>query len=585
MSSYFSFRWHRWRRRYWRELQHFWHSLTHFWHFSVRGKGKQFGMIRRFAVGWWLLLAALLIGTVWQLRHVTALGSILRPVAGGVYTEALTGEIKTINPALPDNAASADATKLIFSGLTKYDAQGKLHSDLATNWSISPDGKTYTFNLRKNVKWHDGVPFTAQDVLFTLAVIQNPDTRSPLAPNWQGVKASAPNDQTVVFNLPKAYTPFMISTTVGILPRHLLENTEPKAFRVDRFNQNPVGTGPFKLDRFDGDTGTITLKANQDYYAGRPLLDGIRLRTFDSPDKALDAYQKRQVLGVARLQSNQMAAAVKTGSLRLYQASVPDQVAVFFHTSGGIFADKGLRAALAQGTNRQQIIDVQLDGQAAPLAGPLTSQGINLFGAPHQPVYDSSKAEAALEAAGWQKGSDGVRAKGGQKLEIKLVTQADTVYGAVAQQLAEQWGRLGVKVNIAEYDAATLQQSYIRTRRYDALLYGVNIGSDPDVYAYWHSSQASDPGLNLASYSSPVADKALESGRTVRDSQTRSAKYRAFVQAWVADTPAVMLYTPAYTYAVDRNVRGIDLRRLITPSDRFDNVEQWSLRAKAVPAS
>ncbi len=584
MSNYFTFRLQRLRRRWWREIQLGFSAITHFLHFNVRGKGRQFGMIRRFALVWWVLLAALLLGSIWQLRHVISIGSVLRPVAGGTYSEALTGEIKTINPALPDNSASADAAKLIFSGLTKYDSQGMLRSDLATNWVISSDGKTYTFYLRKGVKWHDGVPFTAQDVLFTLAVVQNPDTRSPLAPDWKGIKASAPNDQTVIFTLPKAYTPFMVSTTLGILPRHLLENVEPKQLRVNTFNQRPVGTGPFKLEQVDSTSGSLVFKANDDYFGGRPLLDSIRLRTYDTADKALDAYQKRQVLGVARLQPGQLEAATKTGSLRLHQASVPDQVSVFFHTSSGIMADKTVRAALSQATNRQQIIDEQLNGQAAPLTSPLTSQGINLFGAPHQPNFDVAKAVAALESAGWIKGPDGIRSKNGQKLEIKLATQTDTIYGVVAQQLALQWGKVGAKVEVSQYDAATLQQSYIRTRRYDALLYGINIGADPDVYAYWHSSQATDPGLNLSSYASTAADKALEGGRTVRDVQTRSAKYRSFIQAWMADSPAIMLYSPSYTYAVDRNVHGIDIRRLVSASDRFDNVEHWSLKVKTVPA-
>jgi peptide/nickel transport system substrate-binding protein len=536
-------------------------------------------MIRRFSFVWWGLIAACMLGMVWQVRHIAAIGSVLRPLPGGIYTEGVAGQIKTINPVLPDNSASADASRLIFDGLTKFNSQGQLKGDLASSWNVSADGKTYTFKLHKGVTWHDGVPFTAQDVLFTLAVIQNPDSRSPLAPNWKGVKATAPDDNTVVYTLSKPYTPFIYATTVGILPQHLLQNIEPKTLRVIGFNQKPVGTGPFKLDSFDTETGELSLKSNQQYFGGKPLLNGVKLRTYSNDEKVFEAYQRRQVMGVSGLQSTQADAAMKLGSLHLYEAAVPDQVAVFLHTSGGVMADKSVREGLATGTNRQEIITGILNGQATPLASPVPGS------IAHQASFNLDKANSTLEAAGWVKNKDGVRQKGDQLLEIKLVTQSGTIYGAVAQQLAGQWGKLGVRTHVLELDAATLQQSYIRTRHYDALLYGINTGSDPDVYAFWHSSQASDPGLNLSTYSSTAADKSLEAGRTIRDNQTRLAKYRSFAQTWAGDNPAIMLYSPAYIYAVDRNVHGIHVSKLVTPADRFDGIENWSLKVKAVPAN
>ncbi|HUC20513.1 MAG TPA: ABC transporter substrate-binding protein, partial [Candidatus Polarisedimenticolaceae bacterium] len=226
MITYIRFRLQRNVRRFQRNVRRYWHLSDRYMRFGFWGKWRQLTMIRRFALGWWFVVLALGCGLILQTSAVRQRGLMVQPLPGGSYSEAVVGTIKNLNPVLPEGGASADANHLIFSGLTRFTAEGKLEPDIAKSWDISPDGKTYTFHLRKNVRFHDGVPATAQDVVFTLAAIQNPDTRSSLAASWQGVKASAPDDQTAIFTLPKAYTPFINATSVGLLPRHLLENTE-----------------------------------------------------------------------------------------------------------------------------------------------------------------------------------------------------------------------------------------------------------------------------------------------------------------------------------------------------------------------
>jgi peptide/nickel transport system substrate-binding protein len=454
--------------------------------------------------------------------------------------------------------------------------------DLAESWTVSPDGKVYTFKLKKDVKWHDDVPFSAQDVAFTLTAIQNPDSRSPLSSSWQGVTVDVVDEHTVNFKLAKPYTPFINATTVGVLPRHMLEGIDPRTMRVAEFNQEPVGTGPYKFKTLDTQNGELVLTANKEYYRGDPLIQEITLRSYDNLDEAEQALKRRQVMGVGKVQLDDVDEVSSMGNLKLHEAGMPDQVAVFFNTSKGLTTDKSVRTSLAQATDRRAIVDNQLKGYASVLSDPIVANGLDLAGGAKQASYNLIAAKQGLEAAGWKPGSDGVRTKDGTRLSIEIVTQSQTIYSQVAKEIAEQWKLAGVEVNVKELDATELQQSYIRPRNYSALLYGVNVGADPDVYAYWHSSQGKDPGLNLSVYKSTTADLALESGRTVRDSKTRSAKYKAFNQAWVNDTPAVMLYTPSYVYGVNRNVYGIHIKRLITPSDRFDEVEKWSVRVKPV---
>lgn len=559
-----------------------WKHTKAYLNYNVVIKWRQLALVRRFALVWWGVVLVCLIGSVWQVRQLGVMSAVLQPQKGGTYVEGVAGQIKTINPILPENSASNDATRLVFNGLTRFTTDGELAPDLAESWKISPDGKTYTFKLKQGVKWHDGIPFTAHDVAFTLVAIQNPDTRSPLATSWQGVSAEVIDDHTVNFKLTKPYTPFINATTVGVLPRHLLEGVEPRTMKVAKFNQEPVGTGPFKYKSIDLENGELTLEANSNYHRGRPLLDELVLRSYESLEKAEQALERRQVMGVAKVKLDEIDKVSGMGTVKLHEAGVPDQVGVFFNTGRGVTGDKTVRAALVLATNKKQIVSDSLGGYGSVLSDPISADELNLPGISRQAGYNPAAAGKALEDAGWLKGGDGIRSKDGTKLSVEIVTQSDTAYNDVAGQIVDQWRQVGVDASVKAVDASTLQQSYIRPRNYSALLYGINVGADPDVYAFWHSSQAKDPGLNLSAYKSSVADSALESGRTVRDAQTRSAKYKAFTQAWVNDSPAVMLYAPSFVYGVSRNVYGIHIKRLVTPSDRFDEVENWSVRVKPV---
>lgn len=581
MLTYLKFKWQRVVRRWWRNgLKSIATSRTYL-RYRVWGRWQQLAMIRRFVVVWWLIILICGTGLVWQTRHIVAESAILKPLSGGRYTEAVVGDLNAVNPVLPTSSASRDAGRLVFNGLTSFNTNGELKGDLANRWEISADGRVYTFHLRRGVTWHDKVPFTSQDVLFTLAAIQNPDTRSPLAQTWKGVVAEAPDEHTVVFKLPKPYTPFVNATTVGILPRHKLERVEPRMLRIDDFNQSPVGTGPYKVKELRTGRGELELEANKNYYDGEPYIQSIVLRSYVNSDDALQAYRRRQVMGVSQIQSSQTEEARKLGTIKVYEAGVPDRVGVFFKTKSGVTSDKAVRTALSMATDRGAIVQEQFDGYASTASGPLIAPKMSVSGVV-PPRLNVTAARASLEAAGWKASGDGTRSKNGQELVIKLVTQSNTVYGGVARQLAEQWSRIGVKVDIQEVDSEALQQSYIRPRNYDALLYAINLGADPDVYAFWHSSQAVDPGLNLSTYSSTAADSALESGRIISDGPTRAAKYRSFIQTWNQDVPAAMLYTPTYLYAADRELRGVNIKRLVYPSDRFDGVEKWSVRVRPV---
>ncbi len=166
---------------------------------------------------------------------------------------------------------------------------------------------------------------------------------------------------------------------------------------------------------------------------------------------------------------------------------------------------------------------------------------------------------------------------------LRLVTANSGTYPELAQKLAEAWKTAGVPVEVISVDTFTLQQSYIRPRQYDILLYGQDIGADSDVFSFWHSSQAVDPGLNVSQYANRDADAALEQARFGKDPAFRDAKYREFVRIWAEDAPALLLYSPTYLYAHTAALTGVTQEKLVTPSDRFRAVENWAVKSDLAP--
>lgn len=549
----------------------------------VWGKWRQLGIIRRLVIVWWGVLLLSTAGLWGQIQALQPYYTTKGAISGGQYIEGEVGTLKQINPVLPENSLSADVSKLIFSGLIQIGPNREVEPDLASSWSVSPDGKSYTFNLRHNAHWHDGVPFTARDVLFTLAAIQNPDTRSPLASSWVGVKAEARDDYTIVLTLPNAYSPFIYSATIGVLPSHILETSDPGTLRVADFNQHPIGTGPFKLKSFSPSAGEIELTANSDYHLGKPKIDNFSFRYFSNYNQLIDAYAKRQVSSISRWLPNEPASRQHLANLRQYQFGLADQTDLFLRTTAPLLGDKLVRAALSKAIDRSLVIENAIGGNAVPISQPIMPGQLGYIRSKSGTQTDLAAAEQLLTTSGWITGPDGIRHKGDQVLRLKLLTSEVNNYPKVAEAVKKQWSKVGVAVDITVTDLANLEQTYIKPRNFDVLLYGINIGADPDVYAYWHSSQVSDPGINLSQYASGVADKALESGRIATDLDVRTGKYHTFLQAWNEDVPAIVLYQPQYIYAATAEVMGISAHRLVEPSDRFYGVENWTARTKIVP--
>ncbi len=578
MLAYLKFKFQRSLRRFRRDLRlgRIW--LVNYFDRHIRGKWRRLGPVRRFVIGWWLVILISIVGLLQQIQAQRQCYLSDGPSAGGIYREGLLGSVKSINPILPQNQAGVDVSRLIFSGLMRLNPSGQIEADLADNWRISNEGKTYTFRLRSGVKWHDGEPLTAQDILFTLNLIQNPDTRSPLASSWQGVKAAVKDDRTIELNLPNPFAPFIYSVTFGILPQHLLNGIDPASLRVADFNQHPVGTGPFKFTRLSDDGKNLSLAPNRGYYFGAPELQQFEFRLYDNGQKLRQAYAQHQVNAIARVSSADLA---KLAPAKIHDMTLLDEVNLFMRTNNSWLQDKAIRQVVSTAIDRAKIARKLRSDVATPLTLPLLPGSLGYTAAYQPPRFDPKAAVAELEMAGWAtRPHSKWRQRDGKDLKFSLVTADSGDYPELAALVKADLEKVGIGIDVKKVGVRDLQQSYIRARKYDLLLYGISIGPDPDVYAYWQSSQAADPGLNLSEYSSAAADKELEAARLTSDNAIRAARYKQFLATWTNDLPAVVLYEPGYLYSTSPNVQGIVARRLGDPSDRFYGVEKWTINTR-----
>lgn len=543
--------------------------------------------VRRFVLLWVSLLILLIFSGIFQARGLSQYYQSLQPVPGGLYSEGLIGSFTNANPMFANGAADTAVSHLVFNGLFKYNTKNQLVGDLAKNYQISGTGQTrYTVHLKHNVYWQDGYPFRADDVVFTYRTIQNIEAQSPLYSSWQGITVSKVDDYTVNFDLPNSLSAFPYSLTNGIVPAHLLEGIPADQLRSATFNDDPVGTGPFDW-KFIEVTGTnpadqeqrISLAANTGYYAGRPKLDGFNLITYSDDQHMIKAFEAKQINAMSGLE-NVPPDLDGDKSVQIYTTPLTTEVDAFFNNSRPPFDDAAVRQALIQATDRTKLTSL-FDEPVEPANSPLLKGQLGYDKSLVEPGFNRAAANQALDQAGWTMGANGVRSKDGVALAFTLSAEDTTNYTKAAQYLQKSWQAVGANVQIAYYGADELQAAVIANHDYDALLYGISIGVDPDVYAYWDSSQASITSqghLNLSEYKNAEADEAVEAGRTRSDPAVRAVKYKAFLTQWMKDLPAMPMYQPNYLYISRGQVFNYERSSANEASDRFYNVENWMIR-------
>ena len=519
------------------------------------------------------------------------------PVEGGAYTEALVGAVSRLNPLLDDgNQVDRDIDRLLYRGLVGFDGRGLPLPDLAEGWSVSADGTLVTVTLRDDAVWHDGEPVTSDDVIYTFSQFQDPDYPGPqdLVEMWQAINIIRLDDRTVQFQLPEPFAPFLDYLSEGLLPDHLLRGAQIEDLIDHPFNLEPVGTGPFRFERFlleDGEITGVGLAAFDDFYGGRPFLDRVEFHTYATAEEALAARQDGSVQGLSKVEVDQMDQVLPDPELNQYSARLAQAGVVFLnlqHPEMTFLADKTVRQALLMAINRQWLIDQALDGQGIVATGPILPGSWAAADGLDPVPFDPDRAAALLDAGGWviptgavPGGADYVRSKDDAPLRLTLTYADGDQAAAIAQIIADSWKAIGVQTEIDGVAPDTLIPENLEEGDFEALLADVDFAPypDPDPYSFWHDTQI-EGGQNYTGFDDRNSSIWLERARTTPDIGKRAEYYRSFQHRFRDQLPALFLYHPVYNYAVDSGVQGVSIGPLVDPSDRLAGIGSWYLVAR-----
>jgi peptide/nickel transport system substrate-binding protein len=539
--------------------------------------------------GYGILTGLLLIAARWTIMH-----AILAPAAGGEYREGIVGTPHAVNPILAGgNDVDQDIARLVYGGLYRRDADGKLVLDTAGTVDISADGKNYTFSIKPDAKFHDGWAVTADDVVFTINSIENPIWKSPLAKGMLGVTAVASDARTVTLSLtqPNAYLPSLL--TFGILPKHVWANVDPNSPTVASWNLKPIGSGPYKFEKFSRDgNGNITSYTLHSVAGSGAMLDRITFKFYDDYGAAADALAGNAVDGLNFVPPTEHENIKTIPDIVIHAPSLAQYTALFFNPQKDpALQDPGVRQALSFAIDRERIMKDALGGLGALRNAPFedNADGITKYG------YDPAAAAALFAKAGYaldpitktlskttvtpakSKKESPVTAVA--ELSVTITTTNASENRRAAEIIKENWTALGVKTDIITAAAASMNVSVIKPREYDALLFGEVLASGADPYPFWDSSQIAN-GLNLAMYSNRRVDELLEKARVAPTDAERDSDLNEFQKILTAEEPAVFLYQPDYLYPQSPKIKGFDVRTIASPPDRFANVTAWYRKLK-----
>lgn len=536
------------------------------------------------------LILVAVISTFSMLNSINRKFLVPIPAHGGSLIEGVVGLPRSINPVLSFTDTDRDLSVLIYSGLMKHD-KDTLVGDLAKSYSVSEDGLTYTFTLKDNIRFHDGEPLTTDDVEFTIQKIQDSALKSPRRADWANITIKKVSDKEIQFILKQPYSPFLSNTTIGILPKHIWKNVSAEQFIFSQYNIEPIGSGPYKLDSITRDDGGIpqsySLSPFGRYYDSEAFISSLVIIFFPNEKDALDAYENGSIQSISGIYPSEAARLASTSSnTNILESTLPRIFGVFFNQNNAIvLSNKEVRQALDMALNRDKIIDEVLFGYGTPLDGPLP---VNTIKSDFKKSYigDPEGAKALLTKEGWKLNSDGILEKkektSTQLLQFSISTADTPDLKQVANIIKTQWESIGAKVDIKIFEYGDLSQNIIKTRKYDALLFGEFIGKDLDLYAFWHSSQRNSPGLNISMYVNSKVDTLLEEIRTISSAKSREAKYKVFSDIIQDDLPAIFIYSPQYIYIVPDKIKGMNFELITNPSDRLHDISKWYIKTDNV---
>jgi len=534
-------------------------------------------------------------GALFLTQSVNSAFMVPVPAYGGEIYEGVIGVPRFINPILALNDADRDLTTLIYSGLLKNE-NGNLVPDLAESFSISPDGLIYTFTLKENIFFHDNKKVTADDVLFTIQKAQDSLIKSPRRANWDGITVEKINDRQITFTLKKPYAPFIENTTIGILPKHIWNNINVEQFTFSNYNIEPIGSGPYKLNKIRRNSGGLPdsyeLTAFKKYVSGTAYISDLIIRFYPNEETLMEAYKSGLIDSINSISTTE-AKNIDEVKSQTFTTPLPRVFGVFFNQNQSpVLMNKEVREALNMVVDKDQIIKEVLNNYATKIDSPIpfgTIADISQTNSNVEIIIEEkiNEAKKLLEKNGWTYNSEGiiekvVKGKEPEILRLSISTSNVPELKSAAEIIKKNWESIGASVTVKIFDAGDLNQNVIRPRKYDALLFGEIIGRDLDLFAFWHSSQRNDPGLNIAMYVNSKTDKLLEEARTISNPKDRMERFVQIEKNIKSDIPAIFLYSPDFIYVLPNRVKGAEISNITNPGDRFSNISKWYIKTDKV---
>jgi peptide/nickel transport system substrate-binding protein len=528
------------------------------------------------------------------------------PMDGGTINEGITGTPNIINPVLSFSEIDKDLSSLIYSGLTRKNSKGEFILDLASSGpDISLDGKTYTFKIRDDAKFHDGEKVTADDVIFTIKKIQDPFTRSPERINWINIEVYKKDNETIEFKLDKPNISFIDNTTIGILPEHIWKNVSEAEFNLSPININPIGSGPYKIKSIIKNKDNIVeeykLEAYKDFTISKPNVKNLNIISYSNESDLIKALNNKDIDQAGGI-SPENANKINEDYYTINTSTLPKIFGLFINSNKNkLLENKNIIEVLNKAIDKQSIVDNVLYGYGTVVNNPIPETILSKDQIKtNNKIFTKEEIIQKLESMNFKIEEDGIRAytqtktvketkkigkktvttnkeiPTGDKTKLSFtITTVDTKeLKEVASLIKEQLKEFGINIEIKVFEIGQLNQ-IIKERDYEILLFGQMVNHESDLYLFWHSSQRADPGLNVALYNNKRVDTLLETIQKTFGYENRVERYKELALEFNNDVKAILLYSPKFLYVTNKNFSNISTETLINQQDRLNKSYDW----------
>ncbi len=521
------------------------------------------------------------------------------PLDGGSITEGIVGMPTLINPVLAISEGDKSLTNLVYSGLVRKVKSGVFIPDLAESYTVSSDSTIYTFVIKDKAVFQNGTKVTADDILFTINKIKDPLIKSPRKVEWEGVTVTKVDDRTVRFTLKQPYASFIDNLTIGILPENVWKNVSEAEFGLSTINTKPVGSGPYIVKKVtknaEGAPESYSLVRFTKFILGTPHIKNITIKSFANEKDMVNALAQGNIDQAGGIDPQNAVTLSANKDIVMEKSALPRMFGLFFNKNqNAVLGDPNVIKAISMIINRQEIIDNVLKGYGSPIYSAIPNGILSDDSISKTDLgVDKDAALNQFAKSGWKIGTDGtmqksatktVKDKKGKvttvstgpstKLTFSITTGDTPELKQTAEDIQKTLAEYGIIVELKVYETGPLNQ-IIRSRKYEALFFGQVINHESDLFAFWHSTQRTDPGLNIAMYSNSKADLLLDSAQKILNEDDRMNKYSQLKNILDADMPAIFIYSPEYIYAHSDNVHIVGSMGITTAPDRLNEIYSW----------